>query len=108
MSTSRWLAWTPKGRKIEKTPDPELTKPTKPGSVSFVSGIPASSRKMASFATTNVSSPFGTDSIKSRLAFPHCPRCASYALYRKNNIGDYECLSCGMRAIDQTSARRLQ
>lgn len=39
--------------------------------------------------------------------FPHCPRCASYALYRKNNIGDYECQTCGMQGIEERTARRL-
>lgn len=39
--------------------------------------------------------------------FPHCPRCASYALYRKNNIGDYECLTCGMQDIEESTARRV-
>jgi Zn ribbon nucleic-acid-binding protein len=39
--------------------------------------------------------------------FPHCPRCASYALYRKNNIGDYECLTCGLTGIEERTARRL-
>jgi transposase-like protein len=28
-------------------------------------------------------------------AFRHCPRCASYYLYRENNVGNYECVSCG-------------
>ncbi len=37
--------------------------------------------------------------------FPHCPRCASYALYRKNNIGDYECQTCGMQGIEESTAR---
>lgn len=37
MSTSRWLSWTPGASVIEKSPEPELTKPTKPNSVSFVS-----------------------------------------------------------------------
>ena len=41
-------------------------------------------------------------------AFPHCPRCASYALYRENNIGDYECQSCGLQNIGETAARRVQ
>ena len=40
--------------------------------------------------------------------FPHCPRCASYALYRKGNIGDYECQTCGLQSIEESSARRLQ
>src|SRR6516164_722543 len=37
MSRSRWLTWTPEASIMQKTPDPELTKPTKPDSVSFVS-----------------------------------------------------------------------
>jgi hypothetical protein len=38
--------------------------------------------------------------------FPHCPHCASYALYRKDNIGSFECLTCGLQAIDEVAARR--
>ncbi|MFZ0662425.1 MAG: hypothetical protein WAM66_07020 [Acidobacteriaceae bacterium] len=41
-------------------------------------------------------------------AFPHCPRCASYALYRKDNLGDYECQTCGMQGIEESTARRVQ
>lgn len=40
-------------------------------------------------------------------AFPHCPRCASYALYRKDNSGAYECLTCGLSGIEESMARRL-
>jgi hypothetical protein len=40
--------------------------------------------------------------------FPHCPNCASYDLYRKNNIGNYECLTCGLFDISEEFARRLQ
>lgn len=44
-----------------------------------------------------------------RLAiFPHCPKCASYALYRNNNLGNYECQTCGMREIPEDLARRVQ
>lgn len=42
------------------------------------------------------------------MAFPHCPRCSSYALYRENNIGDYDCESCGLQGIPEQIARRLQ
>lgn len=38
--------------------------------------------------------------------FPHCPRCASYALYRRDNIGNYECLTCELRDIVEDVARR--
>jgi hypothetical protein len=51
------------------------------------------------------------DLLKSRggrvAAFPHCPRCASYALYRKDNFGAYECLTCGLPDIDEQVSRRL-
>ncbi len=40
--------------------------------------------------------------------FPHCPKRASYALYRKNNIGNYECRTCGLLDIPEEVARRLQ
>jgi hypothetical protein len=40
-------------------------------------------------------------------AFPHCPRCANYALYRKDNIGAYECQTCGLQNIEEQVARRL-
>ena len=40
-------------------------------------------------------------------ACPHCPRCASYALYRKGNIETYECLTCGLLEIEESVARRL-
>ncbi|MFP5233918.1 MAG: hypothetical protein ACLGQX_15035 [Acidobacteriota bacterium] len=37
--------------------------------------------------------------------FRRCPCCASYALYRNNNVGDYECQTCGMQCIDEDTAR---
>ncbi len=40
--------------------------------------------------------------------FPHCPHCASYALYRKDNLGTYECQSCGLQNIEEQIARRVQ
>jgi hypothetical protein len=40
-------------------------------------------------------------------AFPHCPECASFALYRQNNAGDYECLTCGLLGIEERKARRV-
>jgi hypothetical protein len=39
--------------------------------------------------------------------FPHCPRCASYALYREGNVGLYECMTCGCWEIEESVARRL-
>ncbi len=40
-------------------------------------------------------------------AFPHCPQCASYALYRRDD-GAYECQTCGMQDISEDLARRVQ
>lgn len=40
--------------------------------------------------------------------FPHCPGCGSYALYRKNGLGSYECQTCGCREITEELARRVQ
>jgi hypothetical protein len=40
--------------------------------------------------------------------FPHCPKCASYALCRINNLGEYECMTCGLQNIEEQIARRLQ
>lgn len=51
----------------------------------------------------------GAGTLSSTVAvFPHCPRCASYALYRRNNIGSYECQTCGLLDISEESARRTQ
>jgi hypothetical protein len=40
--------------------------------------------------------------------FPHCPRCASYALYRQNNLGNFACQSCGLQDIEESTARRVR
>jgi hypothetical protein len=40
--------------------------------------------------------------------FPHCPRCASYAMYRKDNRGNYECQTCDLQDIEESTARRIQ
>jgi Zn ribbon nucleic-acid-binding protein len=40
--------------------------------------------------------------------FPHCPQCGSFALYRENNQGSYECLTCGLRKIEECRARRIK
>lgn len=34
---------------------------------------------------------------------PDCPKCASYALYRETNRGNYECQTCRLRDIDTLS-----
>lgn len=40
--------------------------------------------------------------------FPRCPRCCSSAMYRANNVGDFECLTCEMQGISEVAARRVQ
>lgn len=37
--------------------------------------------------------------------FPHCPRCGSFYLYRKNNNGDYECQTCELGNITEDEVR---
>ena len=109
MSTSRWLAWTPLRREIDQTLDPEPTKLTKLGSDSFVSASHGLFQEIATpTAAMTRGLPADKDNTRGRSSFPHCPRCASYALYRKNNVGTYECLTCELRGIDETAARRLQ
>jgi hypothetical protein len=97
MSASRWLHWTPKASIIQKTSEPAPTKPTEPSFVSFVSA------PLGSFQEIEV----GEHTLRAKV-FPHCPKCASYALYRKNNIGNYECRTCGLLDIPEEVARRLQ
>jgi len=100
MSASRWLNWTPNRQIFEKGSDSEPSKPAKPDSEGFGGAPPAVSQEIAT----------GTPAVKPeatpRRVFPHCPKCASYALYRQNNIGNYECESCGLKDISEAAARR--
>lgn len=44
--------------------------------------------------------------IGGRIAhFPMCPQCGAYCLYRKNNVGAYECQRCGRQGIEEKDAR---
>jgi len=99
MSTSRWLTWTPPGKVIETSPQPEPPKPPKPSFEGFAGAVPGLFQKIRAEPTS------GQGALQ-RKVFPHCPRCASYALYRPNNIGDYECLTCKLRNITEEVARR--
>jgi hypothetical protein len=38
--------------------------------------------------------------------FPHCPQCGSYGLYRRDNLGNYECMTCELQDIREVVARR--
>jgi len=109
VTASRWLAWTPLRREIDQGLDPEPTKPTKLGSDSFVGASHGLFQEIgAPTAAMTRGLPAAKDNTRGRSSFPHCPRCASYALYRKNNVGTYECLTCELQGIDETAARRLQ
>jgi hypothetical protein len=37
--------------------------------------------------------------------FPCCPKCGAYCLYRKGNVGRYECQRCGLQGIEERAAR---
>jgi hypothetical protein len=108
MSTSRWLTWTRDGSTMGKSHGTELPKPTEPGfvgsvgAVSVVSQIIVESPKKVPHPDTDMAA--GRRGVS---PFPHCPRCASYALYRKNNIGNYECLTCEAQDIPEEVARRV-
>ena len=53
------------------------------------------------YENTKISANFGP-------SFPYCPRCLSYALYRPNNVGYYECQTCGLEGISEDVAQRTQ
>jgi hypothetical protein len=41
-------------------------------------------------------------------SLPQCPHCGSYYLYRRNNIGRFQCLSCERRDIPEEASGRVQ
>lgn len=87
---------------LPRAPNTEEPRPPKP---SF-EGLAGAT--LGSFQKTRAEpAPPGEGAVHLRV-FPHCPRCASYHLYRKNNVGNYECLTCELRDIDEITARRLQ
>jgi predicted RNA-binding Zn-ribbon protein involved in translation (DUF1610 family) len=44
--------------------------------------------------------------IGGRIAhFPMCPKCGAYYLWRRRNIGLYECQRCGLQGIEERDAR---
>jgi len=45
-----------------------------------------------------------SDTFSPAYVFPHCPRCSSYSLYRKNNRGDYQCMTCELTGISEIQA----
>ena len=123
MSTmSRWLTWTPKASIIQKTPELEPSKPSKvifegfegtnPGLFQTIEPDTVSRKEPPATVqpgarTTPALRDLPQVATKLRV-FPHCPRCSSFYLYRRNNIGLYECLSCGLKEIEECTARRVQ
>lgn len=65
--------------------------------------LPASMRHIVPMGRFNAGSAGGQ--VK---PFPQCPHCSSYALYRENNIGDYECMTCGKCGITEEDARNTK
>jgi len=109
MSASRWLAWTRKRDPlIEEAADLGPPKPPKVTFEGFAGATPGLSQEIGE--PTTMPTPAGLPAEKRESGdktFPHCPRCASYALYRRNNTGTYECQTCNLREIDEAVARRL-
>jgi Protein of unknown function (DUF3987) len=113
MSTSRWLTWTPpNSRIIEESLEPEPPKPPKPGFEGFAGATPRLFQKIEPTTPTpersrHAPKPESLLHEHRRSAFPHCPRCFSFALYRGSSAGNYECQTCLMQDIDPAVARRL-
>jgi hypothetical protein len=113
MSISRWLNWTPAGPdEIKKNLEPEPPKPSKARFEGFAGCSPGDLPIMEQPKGISADASHPAKSMSSELegvpSFPHCPRCASYALYRKDNIGNYECLTCKLQDIKEATARRVQ
>jgi hypothetical protein len=102
MSTSRWLTWTPpNSRVIRRFPEHEPPKPPKTGFEGSAGTSPGNFQE-------NGTKPVAGERAFQRREFPHCPKCAGYSLYRKNNVGSYECMTCGLQDISEEVARRVQ
>jgi hypothetical protein len=89
----RALATLPRAPNTEGSPKPSFE--------GFAGATPGASQE-------TWAEPASWEGAPKQRVFPHCPRCASYALYRANNIGDYECLTCKLRNITEEVARRTQ
>jgi len=112
-------SWTPGSPIIEKTPVPEPPKPSFEGFAGAPAGvfqkIGTPERKpervqVDRMATDPVppSSPAEWYVNGRRVTvFPHCPHCSSFYLYRQNNVGNYQCESCGLVDIPEDVARRV-
>jgi predicted RNA-binding Zn-ribbon protein involved in translation (DUF1610 family) len=92
---SKWLTWSPE---TANGTNVELTKPTKSSEVT----------SEGTFVSVSTSTAADLPRLSGVQIFPHCPRCASYDLYRKDNTRNYECQSCGLTEISDEIARRVQ
>lgn len=97
---SKWLTWTPKSVNSASV---ERTRPIKDDAESSREGFVGFDGRGAS-----VSPKFTIPVGEGQKVFPHCPGCASYYLYRKGNVGNYQCETCGLTEISETVARRIQ
>jgi hypothetical protein len=90
-----------------------LTKPISPLTSGLVRthnvGFPSESRaKLPSENCPDLSRVGPREAANVRLpSMPRCPQCASFALYRRNNVGTYECLTCDLAGIEETIARGI-
>ena len=101
-------------RLIDNTSQTETKTLTKPptlltsGLVRIIAGI-RPSENGENFPSENCSSTpptgRGQPADLRRRAFPKCPRCGSFALYRQNNLGKYVCLTCDLVGIEESIAR---
>jgi len=106
MSVSRWLNWIPSGGSIiGKTSEPEPPKPTKPTFGGFGGTTPGIFQKKEAAGSA---APDASNPMSPAYVFPHCPRCSSHYLFRENNAGNYECMTCELKDIPEDVARRVQ
>jgi hypothetical protein len=101
LAVDRWRKWRPSDEKFNESPRYEPSKPSKPIFGGFEGATPGRIQNVAVDLATE-------ESVSRGRMFPHCPHCASYALYRQNNIGPYECQTCGLGKIEESLARRVQ
>jgi predicted RNA-binding Zn-ribbon protein involved in translation (DUF1610 family) len=64
----------------------------------------ARSERLCRWGAEGESSTTMTDG-RHETAFPACPKCGAYCLYRERHIGPYECQRCGLTGILEADAR---
>ena len=101
---SKWLTWTP------KSANGENVEPSKPAKGDTEESKSTTTPTFDGFAGDGMGAfpEFTIPAEGGQGVFPHCPKCAGFALYRPNNIRAYECLTCGQPDISEEMARRTQ